>query len=57
MDERSFVDILYYDIVVMMGLKHKSLWPTTQSLYEFTRDSLILEERLTLLVTVEDYPR
>ena len=56
-DNRSLVDILYYQAFQRMGLKNNDFRPSLGPIYSFIGDSVILVGVITLPMTVGEYPR
>ena len=56
-DNRSSVDILYYQAFQRMGLKNSDLRPSPSPIYSFTGDSIIPVGVITLPMTGGEYPR
>ena len=56
-DNRSSVDILYYQAFQRMSLKNSDLRPSPSLIYSFTGDSVIPLGVITLPMTVGEYPR
>ena len=55
-DNRSSVDILYYQAFQRMGLKNSDLRPSPNPIYYFTRD-IVPVGVITFLLMVGEYPR
>ena len=56
-DNRSSVDILYYQAFQRMGLKVSNLKPSLNPIYGFTGDSVIPLGVISLPMTSGEYPR
>ena len=56
-DNRSSVDILYYQAFQRIGLKDNDLRPSPNPIYGFTGDFAVPIGVITLLLTVGEYPR
>ena len=56
-DNRSEVDILYYQAFPRMGLENSDLRPSPSPIYGFTGDSVIPIGVITLPMTVGEYPK
>ncbi|XP_024029735.1 uncharacterized protein LOC112094037 [Morus notabilis] len=56
-DNGSSVDILYSDCLEKMGIPKEQLETTSQSLYRFTRDSVIPQGTIRLPITAGEKPR
>ena len=55
-DNRSSVDILYFQAFERMGLKVSDLKPSPNPVYGFTRDSVVPLGVISLLMTLGEYP-
>ena len=55
-DNGSVVNILYWDAYQKTGLRRANLTPTISPLYGFTRDSVIPERTIKLVVTLGEPP-
>lgn len=51
------MDILYYDAFVRMGVKDSNLKLVTTPLYGFIRDFIMPHGRISLLLTVGEFPK
>ena len=56
-DNKSSVDILYYQAFQMMGLKVSDLKPSPNLIYGFTGDSVIPMGVISFPMTLREYPR
>ena len=56
-DNRSSVDILYYQAFQRMGTKDSDLRPSPNPIYGFIGDSVVPAGVITLPLTVGEYPR
>ena len=56
-DNRSSIDILFYSIFFRMRLPTDRLRGVLTSLVGFTGDAIIVEEKITLSLTVETEPQ
>ena len=56
-DNRSSVDILYYQVFQRMGLKVSNLKPSPNPIYGFTGDFVIPLGVISLPMTFGEYPR
>ena len=56
-DRGNVVNILYWDAYQKAGLRSADLTPTTSLLYGFTRDSVISQGTIKLVVTLGEPPQ
>ena len=56
-DNKSSIDILYYQTFQKMGLKNNDLMPSPNPIYGFTGDFVTPMGVITLPMTVVEYPR
>ena len=56
-DNKSVVNILYWDTYQKIELTRADVSPTTSSLYGFTGDHMIPEGTIKLVVTLGEHPR
>ena len=56
-DNGSSVDILYYQVFLRMGLKVNDPNPSSNLIYSFTRDSVIILGVISLSMTLGEYSR
>ena len=56
-DTESAADILYLSAFNRMGLLQEYLRPATTPFYGFTGDSMVLQGKISLPMTVREHPR